>query len=431
MPVREATSVASGPPTEMKGTHAVYSMPVELGSPQEAEVPMSYRASAVVLVSLVLFLTGVATAQQSAPASSAPPVQYWTESPAAPVPPDIQRLNDFMNGLAERMKPALVQVRVRRMIDPSDLPEQQPRTPGQPPAPPEEGRRASGSGFIIRQDGYLVTNAHVVDDAEQIQVKLADGRRFAGRLVGLDTRVDLALIKIDGAGLPVAALGDSNKLRVGEFVLALGHPFGLEQTVSFGIVSRKGAPLEVAAPGFDFIQTDAAVNPGNSGGPLISMAGEVVGVNSMAARNGSIGFAIPINLVKGLLPQLVEKGRVEWGWLGVTIAEIGEDEAPKYGLAEPRGVVIRNVVVGQPADKGGVKANDVILGVDGASLEGPRDLQRIISSTPVGRTVKLRVWREGKPTELDVTVGAYQGPGRPNSPRRVPEREPAEPAPPK
>jgi serine protease Do len=151
----------------------------------------------------------------------------------------------------------------------------------------------------------------------------------------------------------------------------------------------------------------------------------------MAARNGSIGFAIPVNLVKGLLPQLVEKGRVEWGWLGVTIAEIGEDEAPKYGLTEPRGVLIRNVVVGQPADKGGVRANDVIVGVDGASLEGPRDLQRIISATPVGRTVKLKVWREGKPTELDVVVGAYQGPGR-TPPRRAPERMPVptEPAPP-
>jgi serine protease Do len=388
---------------------------------------MRHQAAVVAVLSLLLSLAGVAGAQQASP----PSPTYWTESPAASVPADIQRLNDFMNGLAERMKPALVQVRVRRVVDPPDPHEQQPpRTPGHPPVPPEEGRRASGSGFIIRQDGYLVTNAHVVDDAEQIQIKLFDGRRFTGRLVGLDTRVDLALVKINATGLPVASLGDSNRLRVGEFVMALGHPFGLEQTVSFGIVSRKGAPLEVAAPGFDFIQTDAAVNPGNSGGPLVNMAGEVMGINSMAARNGTIGFAIPVNLVKGLLPQLVEKGRVEWGWLGVTIAEIGEDDASKYGLSEPRGVLIRNVVVGQPADKGGVRANDVIVGVDGASLEGPRDLQRIISATPVGRTVKLKVWREGKPTELDVVVGAYEGPNR-TSPRRMPEHAPTEPAPPK
>ena len=360
-------------------------------------------------------LPGPAGAQQ-------PP--YWTESQGASVPADIQRLNDFMNGLAERMKPALVQVRVRRPADPDSAPSVP--TPGQPN--PDE-RRASGSGFIIRQDGYLVTNAHVVEEAERIQIQLADGRRFAGRVVGFDNRVDLALVKIDAAGLPVALLGDSNRLRVGEFVLALGHPFGLEQTVSFGIVSRKGAPLDVAAPGFDFIQTDAAVNPGNSGGPLVNMAGEIVGVNSMAARNGTIGFAIPINLVKGLLPQLAEKGKVEWGWLGVSIAEVGEDEAPKFGLSEAKGVLIRQVVAGQPADQGGVKPNDVVLAVNGTALEGPRDLQRIISSTPVGRTVKLKVWREGKPTELDVVVGAYQGTAtRPT--QRGPQTPPPGPQPP-
>jgi serine protease Do len=324
----------------------------------------------------------------------------WTESQGSAPPADIVRLNDFMAGLAERLKSSLVQVRVRRAIEP--------QTEGPEPGTPEE-RRSSGSGFIIRKDGYLVTNAHVVDEAERIQVKLADGRRFEGRLVGLDERVDLALVKIEAKDLPVATLGDSNKLRVGEFVVALGHPFGLEQTMSFGIVSRKGAPLLVAAPGFDFIQTDAAVNPGNSGGPLINMAGEVVGINSMAARNGSIGFAIPVNLVKGLLPQLAEKGKVEWGWLGVSIAEVSDDEMLKYSLKEARGVLIRQVVAGKPADQGGVKANDVILAVDGSPVEEPRDLQRIIASTPVGKTVKLSVMREGKPTEVTVTIGAYEG----------------------
>jgi serine protease Do len=325
----------------------------------------------------------------------------WSDTPGTAPPPEIARLNDFMFSLTERLKPILVQVRVRRAMEV--------QAEGTEPSPGPEERRSSGSGFIIRQDGYLVTNAHVVDGAERIQVKLADGRRFVGRLVGQDDRVDLALVKIEATGLPAAALGDSNKLRVGEFVLALGHPFGLEQTVSFGIVSRKGAPLLVAAPGFDFIQTDAAVNPGNSGGPLVNMAGEIVGVNSMAARNGSIGFAIPVNLVKGLLPQLAEKGKVEWGWLGVSIAEVGEDDFGKYKLTEARGVIIRNVVAGQPADQGGIKANDVVLAVDGSPVDEPRDLQRIIASTPVGKSVKLSVMREGKATELTVTVGAYQG----------------------
>src|SRR6266508_2739171 len=355
-------------------------------------------------------------------AQTAPSGALWTETSDSKVPADIARLNDHMNGLAERLKPALVQVRVRRALEP--------QTEGEPQASPEEReRRSSGSGFLIRQDGYLITYEHVVEDADFIQVKLADGRRFEGRVVGLDERVDLALVKIDANGLPVAALGDSNRTRVGEFVLALGHPFGLEQTVSFGIVSRKGAPIQVAAPGFEFIQTDAAVNPGNSGGPLVNMAGEVVGVNSMAAVNGTIGFAIPVNLVKALLPQLAEKGKVEWGWLGVSIAEVPDEEAAKFGLKEAKGVLIRQVVAGQPADQGGIKANDVVLAIDGSQLEGPRDLQRIISSTPVGRTIKLTLMREGKPTEVTVTVGAYQAtPVR--VPRRVPAAPPSPPSPP-
>ncbi len=358
-------------------------------------------------------------------AQTVPTGPLWTETVDAKVPADIARLNDHMNALAEKLKPALVQVRVRRALEP--------QVEGEPPTSPEEReRRSSGSGFLIRQDGYLITNEHVVADADLIQVKLADGRRFEGRLIGRDERVDLALVKIEATGLPVAALGDSNRLRVGEFVLALGHPFGLEQTVSFGIVSRKGLPLQVATPGFDFIQTDATVNPGNSGGPLVNMAGEVVGINSMAARNGTIGFAIPVNIVKGLLPQLASKGKVEWGWLGVGIAEIADEDLPKYQLKEPRGVLIRNVVAGQPADKGGVKADDVILAVDGAQIEGPRDLQRIIASTPVGRAVKLYLMRGGKATELEVTIGAYQASAPSPQPRRapvVPAPKPPVPAP--
>ena len=193
--------------------------------------------------------------------------------------------------------------------------------------------------------------------------------------------------------------------------MALGHPFGLEQTVSFGIVSRKGAPLRVASPGFDFLQTDASVNPGNSGGPLVNMAGEVVGVNSMAARFGSIGFAIPVNIVKALLPQLVAKGKVEWGWLGVAIDEVPEEDAAQLGLSEARGALVRQVLPGAPAETAGVEPKDVILGIDGESISGPRDLQRIIATTTPGKIVTLRLIREGKETELSVTVGLYQEPG--------------------
>lgn len=351
-------------------------------------------------------------------AASAPPGgALWQEGATGAVPAEIARLNDHLGQLAERLKPGLVQVRVQRA--------QQPAGETEEPGPPDEPRRTTGSGFLIREDGLLVTNAHVVADATRIQVRLEDGRRFEGKLVGKDTRVDLALVKMDGArGLPVLPLGDSNRVRVGEFVLALGHPFGLEQTVSFGIVSRKGAPLRVAAPGFDFIQTDASVNPGNSGGPLVNMAGEVVGVNSMAARNGSIGFAIPVNLVKSLLPQLVEKGKVEWGWLGVGIDEVSEEDLAKLGLKEARGVVIRRVMPGEPADKGGVKANDVILAVDGARVDSPRDLQRLIATATVGKIVKLTVVREGQEKDLAVTVGLYHEPTARQEPPARPRPRP-------
>ena len=329
------------------------------------------------------------------------------EAPAktGPVPavaPELARFNDLLAGLAESLKPAIVHVRVRRAAVTREREREREEGEG-------EQRRSTGSGFIIDSEGVIVTNAHVVEGANSVQVRLFDGRRFLAKVLGKDNRVDLAVLKIDGAsGLPVLPLADSNKIRVGEFVLALGHPFGLEHSVSFGIVSRKGAPLTVAAPGFDFIQTDAAINPGNSGGPLISMAGEVVGVNSMAARNGSIGFAIPSNLVKTLVPQLVAKGKVEWGWLGVSIGEISEDDLDRLKLTEAKGVLIRSVMPGEPADQGGVKANDVILVVDGNRLDSPRDLQRVVSSTPVGKTVKVVLVREGKQTEVDVTIGRYQ-----------------------
>src|SRR5205807_214621 len=210
-------------------------------------------ATTVARVAIVLLAVGCA-----APALAADPA-LWTESAEAQAAPELARFDDLLSQLAERLKPALVQVRVGRSSG---------GTASEKPEPPSEARRGTGSGFFINAAGLLVTNAHVVDVGDAIQIRLADGRRFAGKVAGKDDRVDLALVRIDGASnLPVLPLGDSNRVRVGELVLALGHPFGLEQTVSFGIVSRKGAPLSVAAPGFDFIQTDAAINPGNSGGP--------------------------------------------------------------------------------------------------------------------------------------------------------------------
>ena len=369
---------------------------------------------ALVLVALVAFASGC-----SGPSTASGP-KPWRESTDITVAPELRRINDLLADLAARLQPGLVYVRVQRATGAKDEPSRE---------EPSEPRRSTGSGFVIDPSGLIVTNAHVVESAGTIQVRLADGRRFPATVVGRDNRVDLALLRIEGAGrLTVLPLGDSNRLRVGELVLALGNPFGLEQSVSFGIVSRKGAPLMVAAPGFDFIQTDAAINPGNSGGPLVNMSGEVIGVNSMVARNGTIGFAIPSNLVKMLLPQLATKGRVDWGWLGVAIAEVTEDDLGRLKLREPKGVLVRSVMPGEPADKGGVRADDVIVGIDGTRLESPRDLQRVVSSTPVGKRVRVVLLREGQETEVEVTIGLYQErePASAEMPRRPPAR-PADP----
>jgi len=373
---------------------------------------------------LVVLLAVIAsTSACSGPTVAAGP-QPWRESSDIQVPPELGRVATQLADLAERLRPGLVYVQVQRA---AAAPREEPtrEEPGEP-------RRSTGSGFIIDPSGLIVTNAHVIEGGGRIQVRLEDGRRFTATVVGRDNRVDLALLKIDGAPkLTVLPLGDSNRLRVGEYVLALGNPFGLEQTVSLGIVSRKGSPLTVAAPGFDYIQTDAAINPGNSGGPLVNVSGQVIGVNSMAARNGTIGFAIPSNLVKLLLPQLASKGRVDWGWLGVAIADVTEDDLGRLKLREPRGVLVRSVMPGEPADKGGVRADDVIVGIDGTRLETMRDLQRVVSSTPVGKKVRVVLLREGQETELEVTIGLYQERDRDTVPVDAPRRGPRPTEPPR
>ncbi len=347
----------------------------------------------LVTPAIIAALIGSAAPLAAQTASSAPA----STAPAA-VPSELARFNQLLADLAERLKPALVHIRVQR----ANAPKEGEQEPGEP-------RRSAGSGFIIDPSGLIVTSADVVESADGIQVRTFDGRRFTGSVLGRDDRVNLAVIKIESAAsLPVLTFGDANRLRVGELVMALGHPFGLEHSVSFGIVSRKGAPLTVATPGFDFIQTDAAINPGNSGGPLVNMAGEVVGINTMAARNGSIGFAIPSNLASLLVPQLASKGKVEWGWLGVSIAEVTDEDVKRLKLAEAKGVLVRGIIPGEPADRGGVKVDDVLTTFDAAPLEGPRDLQRLVSSSPVGKKVKLGIVREGVRQELEVEIGLYR-----------------------
>ena len=285
--------------------------------------------------------------------------------------------------------------------------------PGQPgPGPsPRSESRSLGSGFIISQDGYVLTNAHVVEGADEITVKFTDKREFKAKVIGADKRTDIALIKIDATGLPAVRFGDPAKLKVGEWVVAIGSPFGFENTVTAGIVSAKGRslPQENFVP---FIQTDVAINPGNSGGPLFNMRGEVVGINSQIySRTGGfmgLSFAIPADVALDVQKQLKEKGRVARGRIGVVIQEVTRDLATSFGLDKPRGALVNSVEKGSPADKAGIEATDIIVSFDGKPVESSSDLPRIVGSTRPGSTSTVEVWRKGATKKLSLTVGELQ-----------------------
>ncbi len=264
-----------------------------------------------------------------------------------------------------------------------------------------------GSGVIIHPDGFIVTNNHVVENATDVRVKLEDGKEYKATVVGRDPKTDLALIKIDAKNLPVAPFGDSDKIEVGEPVMAIGNPFGLDATVTTGVVSAKGRVIG-EGPYDDFIQTDASINRGNSGGPLINTKGEVVAINTaiFSPTGGSvgIGFAIPINQAKAILPQLQAKGAVTRAWLGVSIQQVTPDLARTLGLSEPRGALVADVVTDSPAEKAGMKQGDVIVEFDGKSVKSSHDLPRIVAATPVGKNVPVKVLREGKETVVRATL---------------------------
>jgi serine protease Do len=312
--------------------------------------------------------------------------------------PDLARMNQALIRLAKVLRPAVVQIDVRGgEVSERDLP------PEHPPIPPGD-RPSVGSGIILSPEGYLLTNQHVVEQGRDIEVHLMDGRKLPARVVGRDARTDLALLKVEASGLPVLPLGDSEKLEVGEMVLAIGNPFGLEHSVSLGIVNRKGRALGVGAFD-DYIQTDASVNPGNSGGPLLNMRGEVIGINTAVIPNRRVAFAIPINLAKSLLPELQAKGRIAWGFLGVSIQDLNQDLAKAMDFQEAKGVLVNNVLSGQPAEAAGIKRGDIIVQFDGHPVENVRTLQRAVSFTPVGKRVEVRVFRRGKLETIPVTVG--------------------------
>ena len=270
------------------------------------------------------------------------------------------------------------------------------------------GRQSLGSGVIASSDGYIVTNVHVVADADEIVVRLGDHREYKAKVVGLDPRTDVALLKIEGSNLPALPFGDSDRLEVGEPVMAIGNPFGLEQTVTSGIVSAKERFIG-SGPYDDFIQTDASVNPGNSGGPLVDTRGTLVGINtaifSQTGGSVGIGFAIPVNLAKDVLRQLKENGKVVRGYLGVAVAPVTPEAGRAAKLDGARGALVAEVVAGSPAASAGLKPGDVILGFQNEPIQNPIDLTRRVAGTPPGSRVALRVVRGGSETTVETKLG--------------------------
>jgi len=335
----------------------------------------------------------------------------WT-MPADAQPPD------FVS-LAVQLKPSVVNIGTAKTVRARTPSYRGPRNPGggdpfeefferffREAPQSSHKQRSLGSGFIISEDGYILTNDHVVDGADEITVKLSDGREFEGEVRGLDPKLDLALIKIDaGEDLPVAKLGESDSIKVGEWVMAIGNPFGLEQTVTVGIVSAKGRVIG-AGPYDDFIQTDASINPGNSGGPLFNMRGEVIGINAAIVAGGQgIGFAIPVNMAKQIIPQLRDDGHVTRGWLGVTIQALDAELSQSFGLESTHGALISEVVKNSPADKAGMRRGDILLAYDGELIEELNDLPRLVAATPVDKIVTVKIFRDGKGREVKVTIG--------------------------
>lgn len=321
--------------------------------------------------------------------------------------------------LAEKVKPAVVNISTETTV----------RIPGNPDRHffgfEEEGpfgdffkrffgdipdrelkQQSLGSGFIIDKEGYIITNNHVVEGAEEIRVKLADKREFKARVVGRDPKTDIALLKISSVfkDLPTLQLGDSDKIRVGDWVLAIGNPFGLEHTVTQGIISATGRVIG-SGPYDNFLQTDAPINPGNSGGPLINLKGEIIGINTAIIASGQgIGFTIPSNMGKSIITQLKEKRKVTRGCIGVSIQTLTPELAHSFGLKEPKDALVADVESGGPADIAEIKRGDIIISFNGKEIREMSDLPKIVAETPIGKTVAVKIMRNGKEKVLRITI---------------------------
>jgi len=375
---------------------------------------MMRRRCAALLAALVLIAPMPARAQ-SAPGTAAP------EGVRV-----LQALEDAFAAVAQRAMPSVVNVSVK--------PKKGAAEGGGPPPEaeqrfreffgqeffdrffrrrsPRDETRAAGSGVIVDPRGYILTNHHVVENAGEIEVRLSDDRKFAGTLVGRDPKTDLAVVKIEApaASLPVAELGDSDALRIGQWAIAIGNPFGLDRTVTVGIVSATGRTRVGVATYEAFIQTDASINPGNSGGPLLDLRGRVIGINTAIVASGQgIGFSIPINMARGILDQLIARGRVVRGWLGIVIQDLSEELAGGFGVAPNSGVLVSDVMNDGPAEAAGLKPGDIIVEFAGSPIREVTDLQRRVAAVEPGKPTPVTVLRDRVSTPLTVRIGEQPG----------------------
>jgi len=338
-----------------------------------------------------------------------------TNNTPAPAVIAVDQLSDAFENVAKLVQPGVVNISTEQIIHNTGM-LQDPfgemfgeNSPFRSFRQPRDMKQKSlGSGFVVDSQGYIITNNHVVDDATKIKVKLQDGREFDGTVVGTDPQTDLAVIKVKASNLPTLRLASSDRVKVGQWVLAFGSPFGLEQTMTAGIISAKGR--EIGAGNYDnFLQTDAAINPGNSGGPLVNLAGEVVGINTIIfSQSGGfqgVGMAIPATMADRVYSQLIKNGKVTRGWLGVNLQDLTPELAKSFGLPNTNGVLISQAQPDSPAAKAGIHAGDIILDFNGVETKTPRDLAIAVADAKIGAPSKIKLMREGKQINLDVSIG--------------------------
>ena len=328
------------------------------------------------------------------------------DAPVKDVPTDILSTQKAFSNVSKKVTPSVVNISTvsrKKVVQPFF--EANPLFEDFFGAPQTRRDKSLGSGFLISKDGYIVTNNHVVRDAESIQVKLSNDKVYDAKVVGGDQKTDIAVIKINAADLPVAVLGDSDKLEAGQWAIAIGNPFGLDRTMTVGVISATGRSNMGIETYENFIQTDASINPGNSGGPLLNVYGEVIGINTaIVAAGQGIGFAIPVNMVKPIFSQLIQKGSVSRGYIGVTIQPVTEELAQSFGLKHARGALVNDVIKGGPAYKAGIRQGDIITGLNGSEVKDPSHLQRQVAEAGVGKVVKITIFRDGKALELGITL---------------------------